>query len=251
MEKTIKTFKNGDSEVPKTKFPRVVAINSSPRKDKGNTALILNPFIGGMKEKGAEVEVYYTKELRIDPCRGDVSCMKTTGKCFLKDDMEWLIPKIAGADILILASPLYCDGVTGPMKLLMDRLPSNSYLTMEIRDDRLRHPLRQGWNVKKLVLVSNCGFWEMENFDPLKSHIQAFSENMNAEYAGEVLRPHGPIFRAMLENNMQVDDVIESAKKAGHELIEEGKISSETMNNISRPLMPREEFLQMINQKMR
>jgi len=229
---------------------KIVAINSSPRKDKGNTTLILNPLLEGMKEKDAEVKVYYTKELKIDPCRGDVTCMKTTGKCFLKDDMEWLLPEIANADVLVFASPLYCDGVTGPMKLLMDRLPSNAYLTMEIRDDRLRHPLREGWNVKKAVLVSNCGFWEIENFNPMKSHIKAFCENMNVEYAGELLRPHGPVLRTMLENNLPVNDIIESARKAGHELIEEGKISYETMNNISRPLMPREEFLQMIKQNM-
>ena len=91
---------------------KVIAINSSPRKDKGNTAQILNPFLDGIKEKGAEVEVYYTKELKIDPCRGDMTCMRTTGKCFLNDDMEWLIPKIANSDILVFASPLYCDGIT-------------------------------------------------------------------------------------------------------------------------------------------
>jgi multimeric flavodoxin WrbA len=31
---------------------KVVAINSSPHKDKGNTALVLNPFMEGMMKKG-------------------------------------------------------------------------------------------------------------------------------------------------------------------------------------------------------
>lgn len=31
---------------------KVLAINSSPRMDRGNTALILNPFLEGMKEAG-------------------------------------------------------------------------------------------------------------------------------------------------------------------------------------------------------
>ena len=36
---------------------KVIAFNSSPRMDKGNTALILNPFLEGMREAGAEVEL--------------------------------------------------------------------------------------------------------------------------------------------------------------------------------------------------
>ncbi len=46
-----------------------------------------------------------------------MTCMKTTGKCFQDDDMEWLLPKVGQADILLFALPLYCDGVTGPMKM--------------------------------------------------------------------------------------------------------------------------------------
>ena len=227
---------------------KVVAINSSPNKDNGNTALILNPFLEGMEDKGAEVETYYTNELKINPCQGDMTCMKTTGKCFQDDDMEWLLPKLGQADILVLASPLYCDGVTGPMKMLIDRLPPMGYLSVEIRDNRIRHPLREAWNVKKVVLVSNCGFWEIDNFNPMKSHIKALCDNMNAEYAGELLRPHGPILGVMLEKDMPVHDVIESARNAGYELIEDGKISSETIDNISRPLLSKDAFLQMINE---
>ncbi|WP_207637584.1 flavodoxin family protein [Desulfotruncus alcoholivorax] len=40
---------------------KVIAINSSPNMGEGNTALILNPFLKGMREAGAEVELFYTK----------------------------------------------------------------------------------------------------------------------------------------------------------------------------------------------
>ncbi len=79
---------------------KVVAINSSPLMGKGNTALILDPFLEGMREAGAEVELLYTKKLDIKPCQGDFICWtKTPGECHQKDDMEWVRPKMAEADL--------------------------------------------------------------------------------------------------------------------------------------------------------
>ena len=101
---------------------KALAINSSPHKEKGNTALILSPFLEGMKEAGADVELHYTSDLKIHPCQGDLSCwIRTPGECIYKDDMSWMIQKISQADVLIFASPIYCDGMTGPLKMLMDR----------------------------------------------------------------------------------------------------------------------------------
>ncbi len=53
---------------------KVVAINGSPKADKGTTNMILAPFLEGMKESGAEVELFYTKKLNINPCLGDFRC---------------------------------------------------------------------------------------------------------------------------------------------------------------------------------
>jgi hypothetical protein len=40
---------------------KVVAINGSPDMEKGNTAKILTPFLEGMEEAGASVELFYAK----------------------------------------------------------------------------------------------------------------------------------------------------------------------------------------------
>lgn len=39
-----------------------IAINSSPHKENRNTVLILNPFLEGMKEAEADVELYFTSD---------------------------------------------------------------------------------------------------------------------------------------------------------------------------------------------
>jgi multimeric flavodoxin WrbA len=227
---------------------KVLALNSSPHKEKGNTALILNPFLDGMKDAGAEVEIFYVHDLKVHPCLADHTCqLKAPGKCVQDDDMRWLLPKILQADILVWASPLYTDGVTSTMKMVMDRVLPGAQPFLEIRNGRLRHILVDGTRSKKFVLVSNCGFWEMENFDPLLAHMKAFCGTVGVEYSGAVLRPHGPILKGMLAKGAQVTDVLEAAKEAGRQLASDGEMSEETLRTISRPLLSRDAFLQLSN----
>jgi multimeric flavodoxin WrbA len=228
---------------------KALAINSSPRKDKGNTSLILTPFLEGLKEAGADVELYYASDLKINSCLGDFSCWsKPGGRCGQDDDMTWLDGKIRDADVLILASPVYCDGATGPMKTLLDRTIPQVMPIFEIRDNHTRHPLQENVKKSKIVLVSNCGLWERDNFDPLVAHIKAYCKNANAEFAGALLRPHGEALKPMLQMGMSIKDVLEAAKDAGRQLATSGRISPDTLEAISRDLMPRDMYVQMANQ---
>jgi multimeric flavodoxin WrbA len=228
---------------------KAIAINSSPSMEKGNTAIILDPFLDGMKEAGAEVEVFYTKKLDIKPCQGEFNCwLKTPGECFQKDDMEWLRPKWNEADIRVLATPLYVDGMSGPMKNFLDRGIPGVHPFFELRDDHIRHPRREERHPARLALVSNCGFWEMDNFDALVHHVEAICRNMGSDFVGALLRPQGPAMKTMLSIGGLVDDVIEAARDAGRQLVREGKISPETLETVGRDLMPRDDYIKIANQ---
>ena len=84
---------------------KVIAINGSPRMEKGYTALILTPFIEGMTDAGAEVKLFYPRRLKIKPCTcGQMYCWYgKSGECCIKDDMQLLYPQLREADILALA----------------------------------------------------------------------------------------------------------------------------------------------------
>jgi hypothetical protein len=101
-----------------------------------------------------------------------------------------------------------------------------------------------------MVLVSNCGFWELDNFDALVAHVQAIAKNLDAEFAGALLRPHGPAFKAMLDQRAPVTDVLDAARDAGRQLVEQGSIASQTLGVIGRPLLPRDLYVAIANQKM-
>ena len=227
----------------------ILAINSSPWKGEGNTALILNPFLEGTREAGAEVELFYTKDLKIMPCQGDYICwLKTPGKCIHKDDMEILLPKLAKADVWVFATPVYFDGISGTLKNLIDRMLPLVEPFYELRDGHCRHPRREGTKSGKIVLVSNCGFWEMDNFDPLLVHMMAICKNIGREFAGALLRPHGTGMRRMLEKSTVIDDIFAAAKDAGRQLVADGRMSSETLKTVSRDLMSLEQQKQGANQ---
>jgi multimeric flavodoxin WrbA len=217
--------------------------------DNGNTALILNPFLEGMKEVGAEVELFYTRKLKINPCRGDFICwLKTPGECWQKDDMQMLYPKLREAEICVFGTPVYVDGISGPMKNLLDRIIPGVQPFFELRDGHCRHLLREGHKYGKVVLVSNCGFWEMDNFDPLLVHTKAFCRNGAMEFAGALLRPHGEALRPMMEMGISLDDVFEAAREAGRQLVKDGRMSAETLNIVSRELVPLEAYVQAANE---
>ena len=84
----------------------------------------------------------------------------------------------AQSDLPVLATPVYVDGMTGPLKIFLDRLVPLLEGRIEIRDDHRRHPLREGVKAGKLVQVSASGFTEMNNFDPLVAHVKTACRNM-------------------------------------------------------------------------
>ena len=100
-----------------------VAINGSPRMEKGYTAMVLAPFIQGMEDAGSDVELFYASRLNIKPCAcGEMYCWyRVLGECCFKDDMQSLYPRLRQADILILATPVYIP-LPGAMQQVLNRL---------------------------------------------------------------------------------------------------------------------------------
>ena len=214
---------------------KVLAINGSPHTGEGNTAMILNPFLEGMQEAGADVDLFYTRKLKIGPCNGDMSCwFVNPGTCGQKDDMQMLLPKFKEADVIVWASPVYYSGVTGPLKNLMDR-----QLPLHIEGE-------MGSKRQKIVLVSTCGAWEVSMFDPLLLQMRALYSRPegSSDFAGALLRPMADGMKEMIKAGETglVEGVFRAAKEAGRQLAKEGKISEELQKEVAKELMPRDAY---------
>jgi multimeric flavodoxin WrbA len=205
-----------------------------------------------MRESGADIELFYNDKLKIKPCTGCFNCwLKTPGVCSHKDDMAWLLPKMRDADVMVYATPVYGYGMTGQMKNLLDRMIPIAEPFMEVIDGRSRHIKSEGARDCKIVLVSNCGLWNMDNFDPLVVHVKKLCQDPPMEYAGALLRPHGEALRAMRDMGAPVDDIFAAARDAGRQLVKAGAMSQATLDIISRDLLPVDVYVKMANEQFR
>ena len=226
----------------------VLAINGSPSGERGKTWWALEKFIKGMEEAGAKVTTVQLAGKKIHHCTGELACwFKTPGKCIHKDDMDDVLPLFNEAEAVVIASPVYVDGMTGLLKNCIDRLVPTAEPFFEIRDDHIRHPARFR-HPSKIALVSVCGFLEMDNFDPLVHHIKAICKNMNAVFAGAVLRPAAPALdAAKIYHPFKSHGISNAIKKAGIEFVRDGIISDETLETCSTDLFSAEQYLKEAN----
>lgn len=96
----------------------IIILKGSPR-EKGNSATLADRAADGARQAGANVESIYLHGLDIRPCDGCDLC--SDGACVIEDDMVPLYPKLAAADAILLASPIYWFTYSAQLKLCIDR----------------------------------------------------------------------------------------------------------------------------------
>ncbi len=76
-----------------------------------------------ISRRETEVVHFEADTLNIKPCTACSSCSgKTFGRCIIPDDMQQVLPKIAGCRALVLVSPVVFGGVSHHIKKVMDRM---------------------------------------------------------------------------------------------------------------------------------
>ena len=102
---------------------KVLAISSSPRKG-GNSDVLCDEFLKGAREAGHKVQKIRLAEKKIAPCAACYGCAETH-VCVRKDDMAEVLEALIGADVIVLASPVYFYSVCAQMKTMIDRCLAN------------------------------------------------------------------------------------------------------------------------------
>lgn len=231
---------------------KVIAVNGSPRADRGNTAMLLGAFIRGMEAAGAQVRTVYPGQLKIRPC--DCNNMRCwfahPGECYHRDEMSDICRLLRETEVAVLATPVYVP-LPGEMQHFINRLCPLMDPHLETHDGRTRARLREDVALRRYVALSTGSWWEQENFDTVVRIVRELAADSGVEFAGAVLRPHVDLMRsAEGAQTAGGAEVLEAVERAGRELIGEGAMQRATLEAISRPLISREAYLRWWNSRL-
>ena len=144
---------------------KVLALNASPRKGNSVSEVLMNKFLEGASQAGAEIERHYVTDLDIKGCFGCFNCWWVTpGRCSQRDDMDWLLPKIAEADVLYLGTPIYHYNIVHYLQRLRERTLPLDMPEMYVEEGDTHHPARSRKENQFTVLAAVCGFPDLVNF---------------------------------------------------------------------------------------
>ena len=190
---------------------KIMIIDGGPRKT-FNTASMLQKFAEGATSVSSDIEVKTTRLYGLD-YKGCMSCMackikgKASNVCKFKDALTPVLEEIAGADGLVLGSPIYFGGVTGQMRTFLERL---AFPWLSYNDYSLTAPKRmpvvlmetmnglpdrnnsQGYGSMEYCITNALGqpehlnaynTYQVKNYD--RFELASFSEEAKRQYRDE------------------------------------------------------------------
>ncbi len=137
---------------------KILGIVGSPRKG-SSTDLLVDIVLKGAVISGAAVEKINISDLNLAFCTGCMECRQNNGVCRLTkensdDDLARIIDKIAEADGLVLASPVYIRHVPGQFKNFFDRMVSQMIFTYGRNPPEIKCRIP---GKRNSVVIATCG----------------------------------------------------------------------------------------------
>ena len=156
----------------------VLGISGSPKAG-GLTSLLLNKALDGARISGAHTEKIILNDLNFKACQECGGCDKT-GICTLNDDMTPVYEKLANADLVITASPIYFGNITAQLKAMIDRCHSSWMAKYVLKRDIYVNKKRRG------IFLCVSGKGSEEYFESAKKVIRTFFITQNIEYLSDI-----------------------------------------------------------------
>ena len=149
----------------------ILILSGSPRKG-GNTDMLVEAFVKGASLKH-HVEVVSVHDYKVSPCMGCNACFRHEDYvCYQEDDMTVIYRKMAVADMLVIASPVYFYGLSAQLKAVIDRC---------------HNPVRDTFHIRKMALLLVGAASLPELFDSILTQYRLCLGFFKLEDAGHVL----------------------------------------------------------------
>jgi len=161
---------------------KIVGLLGSPLSD-GNTARLLSRALAGAQDAGCDGELVEVTCLDFQSCQEMFFC-RDHETCILDDDMQQMFPKLAGADGLIVATPVMTMGIPGTLKSFMDRCQV-FFMAKYHRKQPLVPPEKR--ETRNGLFICIAGMDIPEVFVGPKLTVRAFFDIVDCRYRDELL----------------------------------------------------------------
>lgn len=155
---------------------KILAFQGSPRLG-GNTDLLLESFLKGAREAGAECEKINLYRIQIKPCLECGECDET-GECVIPDDMKEIYPGLDAADIIVVASPIFFYNITSYTQALVERSQARWVCKYVLKKEL------PGGKTKRGIFLSLGATKGKRLFEGVQRVIRYFFDAIYASYEG-------------------------------------------------------------------
>jgi putative NADPH-quinone reductase len=228
---------------------RILALNASHRGDQGHTRLLIDRLFQGARDAGAEREVISLARLKINRCLACDQCQTTEHHLHCvyddKDGVRAIFNKMAQADVIIYATPVYVFGMSGLLKTFLDRIHATSdSRQMTVSDSGLLfHHIDRTICAKPFVTLVCCDNLEAETPRNVLSYFRTFSRFMDAPQVGVLVRNGGRLSgygRGVEQARLfpRLPAIYAAYEQAGRELAQDGYIHRVTERRANQEIIP-------------
>lgn len=162
---------------------RVCSVLGSPRPH-GNTATVLGCIEEELRKAGHAVSRIDVGRGQIKPCQECFGCQANANEpdCVVQDPAPEIFKDWLASDLILLASPLFCWGVSAQLKALIDR----AYCLIKPGGEKGYRSLLNG---QRFGLVMTAADGIAGNLDLAVGPHQTFVQFFNGRDAGTLLIP--------------------------------------------------------------
>ena len=157
---------------------KILALFGSPRQH-GNTRAVLDQVLKAAHEAGADVELVDLSTLKeITGCHECYGCQQSPDEpgCVIDDDIQGVLAKVTGADLVLFATPVFCWSMSWLLKIAVDRM----FCMFKFEGENVRS-LLEG---RAIAGVVTAGGEEAGNADIVPEAFKRFAAYSKCDYRG-------------------------------------------------------------------
>lgn len=156
----------------------ILGIGGSPRVG-GNTDTLLDGVLSGAIDGGARTEKIVLNLLNFRPCQECGGCDRA-GICVIEDDMKLVYAKVAAADNIVVATPLFFRNVSAQLKTMIDRFHCR-WIAYNVLKNEFPRKGRKG------VFICAASDVKDKACDNARTQVKAFFNTAGFEYFDELI----------------------------------------------------------------